>query len=96
MGGISIKFYLNKAESELMKKIVDRAEKVFSGRERIDIYMDITACHCNGSPLDLKKLLVADDFNFIHDVAGIGWHIDKNTGKLNGRFLPRCSLPQSA
>jgi hypothetical protein len=54
------------------------------------IRMDIIATHMNGCPLDLQKLLDADDFNFAHDINGIYHNIDCNTGKLTNFFLPRC------
>ena len=57
----------------------------------MDISMDLTACHLNGCPLDLQKLLKADNFNLAHDVVGISNHIDRQTGKLRDCFLPRCS-----
>jgi len=57
--------------------------------------MDITACHANGCPLDLKKLRAAPDFDFVHDVVGIMHHIDRRDGKLVNFFLPRCSKPES-
>ena len=53
--------------------------------------MDITATHLNGTKLDLQKFVDFDDFNFCHDVVGIMDHVDRNTGKLNNCFLPRCS-----
>jgi hypothetical protein len=96
MSEFDINFHLNKKESAVMKKIIDRAEKVFPKRDRLDIYMDLTACHCNGTRIDLDKLLNADDFNFVHDVAGIAGHIDRDTGKIGGHFLPRCAMPKSA
>lgn len=53
--------------------------------------MDITAVHANGNPLKLAELLATDDFNFTHDVFGITRHIDRETGKLGGCFVPRFS-----
>lgn len=53
--------------------------------------MDLTACHANGMPMDFKKLLTADDFNFGHDAFGIRRHIDRTTGELKDCFVPRCS-----
>ena len=52
--------------------------------------MDISGCHLS-NPLDLDKLLDADDFNFMHDVLGIMKHIDRKTGELRDFFLPRFS-----
>ena len=53
--------------------------------------MDVTACHANGTKLDLEKLLNFPDFDFLHDVAGIRNCIDRETGKLTKCFLPRCA-----
>jgi hypothetical protein len=55
--------------------------------------MDITAIHCNGTPLRLADLAAADDFGFFHDVYGINRHIDRDTGTLTGFFLPRFCAP---
>lgn len=55
----------------------------------LDIRMDITACHANGCPLDLERLLAADDFNFAHDIIGIRRFLDRDTGKLSDMFSPR-------
>jgi predicted nucleic acid binding AN1-type Zn finger protein len=96
MSEFDINFHLTKEESAVMKKIVDRAEKLFPKRKRMDIYMDLTACHCNGTRLDLDKLLNADDFNLAHDVSGIAGHINRGTGKISAHFLPRCAMPKSA
>jgi hypothetical protein len=59
-----------------------------------DAVMSITACHANGCPLELKRLLKADDANFAHDAFGICRHIDTQTGKLDGTFLPRYAVKQ--
>jgi hypothetical protein len=46
----------------------------------------ITHRHC---PLRLADLLAAEDHDFVHDIVGIAKHIDWDTGKLGGAFLPR-------
>ena len=53
--------------------------------------LDLTACHCNGNPLDLDELLNASTGQFIHDIVGICRHIDRETGKLGDCFSPRYS-----
>lgn len=58
--------------------------------------MDITACHLNGCPLDLRKLLEAPDRDFAHDIGGISGTINRTTGKLEHDFDPRCALPSEA
>lgn len=63
---------------------------------RINLMMDLTACHLNGNPLRLADLAQADDFNVIHDVGGISKHIDHDTGKLTDCFLPRFSQREAA
>lgn len=90
-----INWNASKDEIKVIHKIGARAiamyEKAGVKRDLIDIEMDITACHLNGNPLDLDKLLHADDFNFAHDIGGIGRHISRVTGELTGFFIPRCS-----
>lgn len=89
-----INWKVTKQEAELISQIVRRA------MQHIPNYpddfqtcsMDITACHANGNPLDLQNLLDAPDLDFSHDVLGIRRYINRNTGKLEDFFSPRCSL----
>lgn len=60
---------------------------------RLEMQMDIIACHANGCPLRLDDLLAADDFNLLHDVLGISRHIDRSTGRLTAIFRPRFAEP---
>lgn len=89
-----INWKVTKQEAELISQIVQRAMQHIPNYP--DDYqtcnMDITACHLNGNPLDLQKLLDAPDFDFSHDVLGIRRHINRNTGQLEDFFSPRCSL----
>lgn len=62
----------------------------------MDLAMTISAVHCNGNKLDLKRLLDADDFTFYHDIQGMMQNIDTRTGKLNNHFLPRCTAHQKS
>lgn len=45
-------------------------------------HMDIVACHCNGTELDLIKFLHSDPAQFAHDFAGITRHMNRADGKL--------------
>jgi hypothetical protein len=79
-------------EPELIKRIVDRAEKLGQkfGRPmmRASIALDLVIAH-RQCPLDLQLLLDSDDGNFSHDVFGIMRHLDRNTGELRDCFIPR-------
>jgi len=88
-------FNVTTDEFKTIAAIADRASELAESYPLMDAEMDVTATHANGCPLDLAKLLAADDFNFAHDVFGIRGHIDRRTGKLDGRFLPRCAREQS-
>lgn len=95
----NINFVSTSADAELIRQIATRAQELeqrhgHPGRSQRDWEMDVTATHLNGNPLDLAKLLGADDFNFAHDVFGICRHLDRRTGKLADLFSPRCSLPE--
>lgn len=92
-----VSFKCSKADREQITAIADRAVRAAAKAgvryARTDAEMDVTACHCNGMPLDLVKLASFDDFNFSHDVFGIRRYLDRSTGKLTSCFVPRCSRP---
>lgn len=79
-----------KSDREMIERIVGRAGMMFGkDYKALDIDMDITATHCNGMPLRLADLLLADDFNFAHDLLGIRKHLNRTTGELENCFVPR-------
>ena len=90
---MTIRFDASKKDAAIINQIADRA--VCTAKEAgwryamSDAEMDLTACHRNGCPLDLKKLLDADEFNFSHDIFGIRRHLDRKTGLLMHFFTPR-------
>jgi hypothetical protein len=90
-----INWNASKDEQIVIHKIALRAVKEAHkfGMEYtlLDASMDIAACHLNGNPLDLDKLLHADSFNFHHDAFGIRRNVDRTTGKIENFFSPRCS-----
>lgn len=86
----SINWKASKVDSRVIGEITHRAANMIGrNADYMSIRMDITACHLNGCPLDLYKLLEADDFNFAHDVIGITRHINRDTGQLENCFVPR-------
>lgn len=85
----TIKWKTTAQDVDKIEQIAERAE-VFGWRgNRTQTLMDLTACHANGCPLDLDKMLTFDAFNLIHDLAGLRDHMDRETGKLSHHFLPR-------
>lgn len=60
--------------------------------------MDLAAAdgHNGNAAIDWARLLAADDFNFVHDVAGIHNHIDRRTGRIESGFLPRFARVSTA
>jgi hypothetical protein len=85
-----------KCSKEDARKIIDimlRAAAVMNfevrGSSRLEVSMDLTACHCVGCPLDLEGLLTAKPSDLIHDVAGITAYINRETGELGDCFVPR-------
>jgi hypothetical protein len=91
-----VKFTAHKMDSKLIYLIAVRASKLLKiDREQLE--MSISACHANGCPLNLEKLLNAKDVDLGHDVGGIHRFIDKRTGKIDpAKFDPRCSEPVPA
>jgi hypothetical protein len=102
MSQLTINRNVSKEDAQLITEICRQYEQICrdenngklpKGYQRINLDMDLTACHLNGCPLDLEKLVAFDDFNLTHDVEGISAHIDRNTGKLTRCFLPRSAKP---
>lgn len=87
----AVSFNVTAQERATIEAIVARASGANLHADRVALQMDITATHANGCALDLGSLLVADDFDFYHDVLGIQRHIDRRTGRLGNFFLPRCT-----
>ena len=86
----------NAIEAHLIDQIARRAVEMYAKYNDkppslIDMVSDIRSVHLNGCPLDLKILFDASDFKFAHDIFGIRQHLDRQTGKLDRRFLPRCA-----
>jgi hypothetical protein len=90
-------FNVTKVESEQIRAILARYQAnrrehklpSLTGEELLSCEMDLTACHANGCPLDLERMLSGRPFDLAHDIAGISIHIDRTTGKLAGHFQPR-------
>lgn len=85
---------LTTADSQIIKEITDRAQKMGMITKRIwDILeMDLSATHVCGCELKLKKLLEAKNGDFIHDIWGIMNQIDRETGELKNCFVPRFAV----
>ena len=81
--------------SRLISAIADRMMDIDPDTDRLSLEMDLGACHVNGCPLDLHRLLTAEHGNFGHDVRGIVRFLDRTTGKIpENKFWPRCALPE--
>lgn len=89
---MEIKLKLLRSEIPLVTQAAARAKLLLPKpkRDMLDWILDFTATHLNGCPMNFEKLLAADDFNFIHDASGICRHLNRETGKLEDHFLPRC------
>ena len=69
-------------------EIAERAIALGVDRSKLDLVMDLEAAH-HACPLDLHGLQHANVANFMHDVCGIGVHLNRETGELEDCFLPR-------
>lgn len=91
-------FSADRETMRLVERIADRAmalqhkaepiQRYKRGKVAMQWHMDILATH-NAMPLDLSRLLAADDGEFAHDVFGIRRHLNRDTGQLEDCFVPR-------
>ena len=47
-------------------------------------------------PIDWELLLAASDSDFSHDISGLDQHMNRDTLKLDGYFVPRFALRYSS
>jgi hypothetical protein len=78
-------------DMSMARQAAKRAIKEFPEWSFMDVEMDIQACHVSGCSLNLGRLLDFDDFNFFHDIVGIRNNLNRENGKLENCFLPRCA-----
>ena len=89
-----VQFNATPEEARLINEIASRAiaKGLCDRKDRLNLEMDITACHCSGAPLRLQELLNAAYFDFTHDVCGISRYLNRITGELHSHFLPRYAV----
>ena len=97
----NINWDCSREDFDVISDIADRALNLAKEHglwkpKKMEFVMDLVACHMNGCPLDLFRLLVSDEGNFGHDIFGIRKHINRENGKLEGCFLPRFAARQVA
>lgn len=85
-------------ELTLAVKACERFEALGYRSDRTTMLMDLTAADgCNGNMrIDWLKLLDAPAMDFVHDVAGIQRHINRETGRIEDCFVPRCVAHEGA
>ncbi|ATJ91575.1 hypothetical protein HK16_04960 [Acetobacter senegalensis] len=93
---MTVKFDATPQEIENVNAIVGRIVPkicVDTGMDAEDLSlstrMDLIATYANGCPMDFDRMRKADDFNILHDITGIKNHLNRETGQLEGMFLPR-------
>ena len=101
---MAVKFTATPEERAIIRRISTRAASLNMNNGNrsacwdvaAGISMDLEAVHSNGCPMDFARLENADDFNLLHDVAGIARHLDRSTGKLTDMFRPRFAKKEEA
>lgn len=87
-----IKFDASAEAVRLMAAIIDNINPPV--RHRTTLMMSLEACHTNGCPLDLVRMVQqGKTSDVVHDVYGIDAHLNRETGQLEDCFWPRFALP---
>ena len=98
-----VDFEIGASESRIIAAIVARARRLIERHSSaaadppskwrwLDMQMDLAACHTNGCPLDLDRLLKLPRDEFCRDLANIAANIDRETGHLAPGFVPAAAL----
>ena len=89
---MAVSFKIPKIDMDAVARVVDRAQALARAKggkiDRMGLTMAFVTAHANGWDIDLDGLLEARDFDFAHDVFGIGHHLDRDTGNFSNHFLP--------
>jgi hypothetical protein len=91
----------NHDDAGLVDEIAVRWKKICDemGNEvdLLSTVMDIKAANgVNENPaLDLGRLIGFSGFDFSHDLSGISYYRNRETGKLEGWFRPRCAISEA-
>lgn len=78
-------------EIQQIHSIAVRAGKLNKKLNLMHVEMDLVATNTT-CPLDFDKMGKAPDFDLMHDIYGIGQHLNRKTFELKSCFLPRCTL----
>jgi hypothetical protein len=82
----------SKEDKALILKIAQRRVRIAKENgfhdDVVSACMDIEAAHSQ-MPLRLRDLLEASQRNFVHDAFGIMANLNRRTGKMENRFVPR-------
>lgn len=85
-------------EYQLLSQIADRAIAIAKDRgvhiDKITMLMDLDYAH-KQIPMDLSAFLALPMYDFTHDAFGIRRHMNRQTCKLEGCFVPRCALHET-
>ncbi len=79
-------------DHDTMSSIANRAIKLGINfhADKMCLMMDLECVH-ESTPLNLDRLLAADELNFTHDICGIQNHLNRTTRQLEDCFVPRLS-----
>jgi hypothetical protein len=83
---------------EILTMIDKRAQEIaqsFEVKAPKRVASSVLLVHEHINRLDLRQLLMADDFNFVHDVWGIDKHLIRRDRKLSRAFMPRFAMPDA-
>jgi hypothetical protein len=86
-------------DRQLITAIVSRAVEelvtIFLWGDLFDLMADLALCH-RRYRLDLERLSALSGEEFFWEITNINHHINRRTGNIPERFMPRCLLKKEA
>lgn len=76
---------------ELFEQMIIQNDYVENRSEAEDALLYFVACHQYAFKLDVGRLRKMDKFTFWHDYNGLQRFLNKENGKIEGYFIPRCA-----
>lgn len=97
---LSLKHILSFEDSDKIMPLLKRVREMLISRttpEEVEwglscTCFELAVTHLNGCPLDFEAFAKYEEEQFWDELLEIGTHINLETGKLEGGYIPRCAL----
>ncbi len=97
---MSLSLSVPHADKALIAAVSHRAQAYAATQgiavDLLEVQRDFTACHANGNPLDLPRMMADEDRTLWHAASFLAWHMDPHTGQIVSNYRPSFIMQAAA